>query len=222
MPAATTQTPAPNTVLAGLFAAHGVAAQDGGDFVAFPGHAAAAAAEMFFSDDRLTATLNVRFAVSESFVIEEIVLGIAETPQAAINQAWQNFCDGVLHVLLAAFFDKTNPQIEVERWTFPDGEREIILGGMLTRTTAPIDGLATTAWFETFRTALSKEPLPDGPTAVRVFCAHVGPRRLELETLVNNQPSSTLAAALDTAAWPTHDGFLSVRLFAIVRPRVTP
>lgn len=151
--------------------------------------------------------LDVRIELWPGRWLVESVTGLG-TGEAARRDALNAFAIGPLHVILDAFRDG-----EHETWTIRGRAFDVFAGPCNVRG-KPTEALA---WFDSFRAFLEASDLTDGVHWIRVFHATSDEKRVAYEVLRDNERWSEAITALDTARWPTGDGFVSVRTFMIVR-----
>jgi hypothetical protein len=150
--------------------------------------------------------LDVRIELWRGRWLVESVTGLG-AGDAARNDALEAFAIGPLHVILDAFRGNAH-----ETWTIGGRAVEAYVGPCNVRGKA----IDPTAWCAGFR-GYVETGLPEGVHWLRVFYAHSDGKRVALEILRDNERWSEAVTALDGAPWPGGNGYVSVRMFAILR-----
>ena len=201
--------------LSKLMQAHGVACQIYGEWVVPNGALPAIRASWFPRTE--SGVLEVEVLLENKSIVNECFAGIGEGG-AAMDDALQNFTANSFHVLLAAFWNRDDPQqVTTEEWTVSGNSFRAYIGNFGTRGSVGIEPTVPSELFPTIRGAIEREPLSQDWHWVRHFFCEVKGERT-YEALLDNQPWQTGIEGMRSIAWVKSTGYYSIRNFLVLRP----
>ena len=163
------------------------------------------------------AELEVCFVPWPGAEIFENVVGLGATREAAMADAIGCFAHMILHVLLRAFIDPTEPAgtMTVTPISVHGRAVELVTGPFMTRGPAPREA-ALAALLRSLQRAVVQHVPDAGMHAVRLFYAQrdrapVG----ALEVALDGRPWPEAARLIPADQLPSADGYASARIFAI-------
>ncbi|MBV9111171.1 MAG: hypothetical protein JO306_17325 [Gemmatimonadetes bacterium] len=208
-------------VLAKLLGAHGVPNVREGEWVVpheagFP----PAGAQFTFATrpgQGATCRMDVAVPIEDGNHLVESFVGIGDDPEAAIASAVQYFAAGSLHVLLAAFWGRTDEeQVAVEEWRLEGIPYRAVLGNFVPRT-AGADAPLPDALFGTLERLITGLPASEALYWVRLFHGRVPGAAPVTEVLLNGASWEAADGAVAALPWEPRDHFYSVRLFLVLQ-----
>jgi hypothetical protein len=208
--------------LAALLASHGVRASRRGDWLVPEGSSAPPICALMSPIDAgpngATARLDVEVAFPEGRRVRESFAGLGSTAAEAESNAFDNFCQSSLHVLLAAFYGHSDPeQVATERWTVTGGQYDAFIGNYTVRSFqgkgTPIPEHA----FSVLETAVRSLPSTQDVYWVRLFYCNQGDGTQVTEALLNNEEWGAARVAIAALPWERHPWFYSARVFLVLR-----
>jgi hypothetical protein len=119
-------------------------------------------------------------------------------------------------VLLRAFFNTIDNQVDIADWQIDGKPRCVVVGNMGIRGQPPDHDRLPTAWFSQLESKLKSISLNSGVHWVRVYYAQMKNEVNELEVLLDNNDWGELRTSLDDIEWPKGEKFFSVRLFMVI------
>lgn len=162
----------------------------------------------------LSGRLDIHVLVEAGVLIEECFAGIGEGEQG-LADAWANFMRNSLHVFLAAFWGKTDPeQVLLEHINIAAKPYRLYLGNIGTRASAGVEVAPPEVLFDLIQRTLERQTSASRVNACRVFFANAM-GDLTYEALLNNERWPEALALLQQAPWPHTEGFYSFRHFAL-------
>ncbi|AKQ64912.1 hypothetical protein A176_001824 [Myxococcus hansupus] len=138
------------------------------------------------------------------------------SPIEARQSAYQSFASGSLHVLLGALLNAPCEHMTVEEWTVGGIPRRVFLGQVVARTMGEAEA-PQPEWFDSLKSAVASLPLMPGTHWLRIYFAQRDAEVMKLECLLDNEEWPELQRALSEAPWPRTQGFVSHRLFLLLR-----
>ncbi|HEX7900351.1 MAG TPA: DUF6348 family protein [Planctomycetota bacterium] len=169
--------------------------------------------------DLSSVQLDTFFVPGPGQEIVESFGGFGATRNEAIDDAFENFVAGTLHVLLAAFFpDLPTDQADIEEWIVGGTKKRVVVGNFTTRGQLPALREFIPAINRLLENEVKARVLSKGTHWIRLYQAR-GPTTNINEVLLNNEPDPGLQAAIGLMPWPASTSFYSVRLFLVVQDR---
>lgn len=163
-----------------------------------------------------TGRLDVHVLIGDGVMIEECFAGVGEG-QTGFLDGLQNFAVNSFHVLLAAFWDKNDPeQVMTEQWEVGGDNYTAYVGNFGTRATEGIHPGVPEETFNIIEKAIQTAQIEDELCWIRTFFCNIGEERT-YEALINNEVWSNGENALKSIEWPKSDAYYSVRNFLILR-----
>lgn len=201
--------------LSSLFEAHGVPFHTENEWLVPYSALPAVRATWLPRDD--SGRLDVDVLLEEDRVIHECFAGFGEGDVGKLDGI-RNFCHNSFHVLLAAFWQKPDPeQVMMERWQIGDRTYDAFVGGFGTRTALGADAIELPdGVFEAIEATLKGASLTKTCHWARHFYADVQGDQT-FEALLDNDRWAPGEAALTSIAWPATKGYHSVRNFLVLR-----
>ncbi len=226
-----------NTKLLELFQAHGVKGTPQGKWIVFPEGNRRAQATISRETEHPTGwtlELDVQFEISPEQTIVESFVGLGDTRDKAITDAFTNFAANSLHVLIAAFLKTevkptqhargtTAPSqekevaIEPETWTIGGQKRTVVMGSVGTRGKLPARDANAFGWLQQFKEKLRAKSIAPGTHWVRLYYAQLKNESMGCEVLQDNSVWTELQSEMAAVKWPAADGFYSVRVFLVIK-----
>ena len=201
--------------LSRLMQAHGVAYQIEREWVVPNGALPAIRASWFPRTE--SGVLEVEVLLENKSIVNECFAGIG-AGEAAISDAFQNFTTNSFHVLLAAFWNRVDPQqVTTEEWVVSGKSFRAYIGNFGTRGSVGIKPSVPSELFPAIQSAIEREPLSQDWHWVRHFFCDVKGERT-YEALLDNQPWEAGIESMRSIAWVKSTGYYSVRNFLVLRP----
>jgi len=161
--------------------------------------------------------LEVDVLLEDRSIINECFAGIGDGG-VAIGDALQNFTVNSFHVLLAAFWDRDDPQqVTTEDWTVSGKRFRAYIGNFGTRGSPGVIPVVPSELFQTIQRTIERESLSASCHWVRHFFCDVKGERT-FEALLDNEPWQAGLDALRSIPWAKSSGYYSVRNFLVLRP----
>jgi hypothetical protein len=149
------------TFLSRLFQDHGLECVIYNDWV-FP-NAVLPALRAFWYPDHASGCLTVQVLIGEEVIIEECFAGVGEG-ESGLHDALANFTVNSFHVLLAALWEKNDPeQVNTERWTVRGKPYIAYIGNFGTRNYDGIPVQVPNSLFDEIEAAIKSEALMEVP-----------------------------------------------------------
>jgi len=160
--------------------------------------------------------LDIHLRLASGATIEEAFAGIG-TGQAGMRNGLQNFMQNSLHVLLAGFWQITDPdQVAITNWEISGRTYTAYSGYLVTRATDGVDVEIPQATLDVIDQAILNEKLTSDTHWVRTFFANVN-GQFTFESLLDNEPWDNGEAAVRSLPWKACDGYYSARQFILLR-----
>lgn len=163
-----------------------------------------------------TGRLEVDVLVREGEILQECFAGFGAA-DAGVTDALQNFCINSFHVLLAAFWDKNDPdQVTTERWLVGEKPYMAFIGNFGTRGSKEASPSIPDNLFESIEKAVRRESLDRDCHWIRhFFCDVKGDQTFEV--LLDNEHWELGRQSLMSLDWRKSSGYYSVRNFLVLR-----
>ncbi len=153
----------------------------------------------------------------------EAFAGVGSTPDDAVRNAFDKFCQASLHVIMAVFINRSlgEEQVDWEHWADSTHIWEVCLGPLLLQEGQPRE-LNEGSWnysdlLDAFRDAFLKGASFQTHW-LRCFRGSLDGKCIGREVLLDNDPWPTGEAILDRWAFPNRPGYNSMRHFLIALP----
>lgn len=160
--------------------------------------------------------LDIHVYVAKEVVIEECFAGIGVNDRG-LHDAFHNFIANSLHVLLAALWNKPNPdEVLIEPWQIGQKSYTAYIGKFGTRASAGVQATVPATLFPALATAIQESGLSGGLHWVRTFFCNVAGEQT-FEALLDNQEWPAGMACLQNQPWEVSSGYYSVRNFIVLR-----
>jgi len=160
--------------------------------------------------------LDIHVLLEENSMIEECFAGVG-SGNAGFIDALQNFSVNSLHVLLAALWDKNNPeQVTTEKWLVNGRNYSAFIGGFGSRVSDGVSFQVPNELFPAIESAIRGESLASNIHWFRSFFCNLSGDKTH-EALIDNQLWQAGHDALVKVPWEHHDGYYSVRNFIVLR-----
>lgn len=163
-----------------------------------------------------TGRLDIHVLVEPDLLVEECFAGIGAGDEG-FNDAFANFIVNSLHVMMAALWDRNDPdQVMVERWKINGTDFNAYIGNFGRRSSDGVDVSVPRELFPAIEKGLKAQALKPGVHWLRTFVASFK-GQLTLECLLDNENLPDGISLLRTIAWPQSDGYYSFRNFIMLR-----
>ncbi len=160
--------------------------------------------------------LDIHVLLEENVMIEECFAGVGAGKEGFMD-ALQNFSVNSLHVLLAALWDKNDPeQVTTEKWLVNGKNYSAYVGNFGNRVSSGVSFNVPSELFPAIETAIKAEPLAGKIHWFRSFFCNVSGDKTH-EALLNNELWQAGHDALVKVQWEHHEGYYSVRNFIVLR-----
>lgn len=160
--------------------------------------------------------LDVEVFLGDGTKLVETVAGFG-TGDAALQDALENFCINVWHVLLAAFWQQIDPeQVTLETWQVQQRTYTAYIGNLGHRSTIKPDPVLPEAFFDAFKQRICQETDLDQYAWFRWFFADYR-GDFTFEALKNNDIWPEGIAALQQLPWQASSGYYSVRNLIVLQ-----
>jgi hypothetical protein len=209
--------------IAELLAAHGVQTSRRGERLVPAEPALPQLAARVFPSDR-SVQLDVEVGVPGGAHPLESFGGFGRDRAASTRDALDNFSRSALHVVLAAFYGKVDPdQVTVETWRLAGGEYDAIIGSYTNRSSGGRRSSVPQQVFPCFEKLLRELPGTEPLYWARLYHCNIDASSEPInEVLLNNEEWQAAQAEIAALPWERHDGFSSTRLFLVLRRRTQP
>lgn len=159
--------------------------------------------------------LEVDVLLDNGVLINECFGGFGDGDDG-VRDALENFCVNSLHVFLAAFWGKNDPeQVTTETWEIGANRYTVYIGNFGTRGSAEVSPDVPGGLFESIERTIKNEPLDGQYYWIRhFFCDVKGDQTFE--ALLNNKVWESGLQNLKLMHWKKSDGYYSVRNFMIL------
>lgn len=160
--------------------------------------------------------LDVQALVGEGVLIEECFGGLGEG-EAALQDALANFSVNSLHVLLAALWERNDPeQVATEQWEVNGKRYTAYIGNFGTRSSAGAHAHIPHDLFPAIESSIKAERLTGEIHWFRLFFGNVA-NSFTFEALRDNETWDGGLRCLENAGWKREASYYSVRLFVVLR-----
>jgi Family of unknown function (DUF6348) len=160
--------------------------------------------------------LDIHVLIEENVMIEECFAGLGAGKEGFID-ALENFSVNSLHVLLAAMWDKNDPdQVTTEKWLVNGKNYSAYVGNFGNRVSPGVKFNVPRELFPAIQTAIKAEPLTDNIHWFRSFFCNVSGDKTH-EALLDNGLWQAGYDALVKVPWEHHEGYYGVRNFVVLR-----
>ncbi|WP_457417953.1 DUF6348 family protein [Roseateles sp. P5_E7] len=160
--------------------------------------------------------LDVHVLVREGVLIEECFAGVG-TGVDGLRDGMRSFALSSLHVLLAAFWDRSDAeQVATEQWDIRGKPYTAYIGNFGTRVTEDGEFRVPQQLFPAITLAVRTAELREDLHWLRFFVGNVR-GTLTFEALLDNDEWPVGLDCLRGLSWPQTEGYYSVRLFILLR-----
>ncbi len=196
-----------------LMEAHGLACATRDDWVLPNGQLPAMRA--LWHPGKSSGRLDIQVLVEKDVLIEECFAGIG-SGEEGFHDALRNFMLNSLHVLLAAFWGKDDPdQVITETWQIAGNSFRAFIGNFGTRASAGYHAHVPHQLFPEIQSAITKQQLGPGLHWIRTFfCSIRGEQTFE--ALLDNEEWLPGVECLKAIPWEETGGYYSVRNFLVL------
>lgn len=199
-----------------LLRGHGIECTVDANGVWMPGEGMRAVASMFWREGGFArGQLDCALEVWPGRLIVESFAALGETREAALASAFEAFAQNVLHVWLAAFVNPRDERAARETWVIDGKKRPVVHGHVGIRGAREHDA-SLSDWVPRLRHHVEAQSLDPGLHTLRFFYAQSSGDPLAHEALLDNEPWEPVQSAMKGEVLPAADGYLSVRLFAVI------
>ncbi len=163
-----------------------------------------------------TGRFDVDVLVRDGVILQECFAGFGAA-NVGIADGLQNFCTNSFHVLLAAFWDKNDPdQVTTERWLVGNKPYKAYIGNFGTRGSKDAEPSIPDGLFESIEKTVKLESLDHDCHWIRhFFCDVKGDQTFEV--LLDNEHWQNGRESLMSLDWQKSGGYYSVRNFIVLR-----
>jgi len=217
----------PTPALLELARAHGLAPRDEHGWLYFEDARTALRAGIRRGEDENAAALqlDIYLALPDGRILVESYAGIGSTDEERIRDGLDNFARTALHVFIAAFLGGTShedEQIERETWQVDGESFTAYMGPYATRFMSDPMIAVPGPLLPLIRETLRSQQWPgdaqrNEPHWMSTFYAHLEGAPTAVEVQLDNRRDATAASRLASLPWQAHDGYYSLRQFAVVR-----
>jgi hypothetical protein len=201
-------------LLSKLFEEHGVSSIIENEWVV-PNNELPAIRALWYPGES-SGRLDVQALVQDQVVIEECFAGIGQGDRA-LNDAMVNFSVNSFHVLLASLWNRNDSeQVTTEQWNVGNKRYTAFIGNFGTRSSEGVRPHIPSELFSQIAKAIQHETLTERLHWFRFFVGNSSGEKT-IEALRDNQPWEAGIDTLENAAWPSCQGYYSVRLFVVLR-----
>lgn len=160
--------------------------------------------------------IEVDVLLEDERILNECFAGFT-TGEEGIRDGLDNFCINSFHVLLAAFWNKNDPnQVMTETWEIEGESYTAYIGNFGTRGSIETNPTIPDDLFPSIETAIKKEKAIPATTWFRHFFCDVSGEQT-FEALMNNDSWENGLNNLKSLPWVKSEGYYSVRNFLILR-----
>lgn len=160
--------------------------------------------------------LDIHVLMEHGVLIEECFAGIGSGKQG-FTDALQNFMINSLHVFLAAFWKKNDPeQVTTETWNISNRSFIAYIGNFGTRGSEGVRAPIPNELFNSIATAVQEEELSGTTHWVRTFFCNVAGDQT-FEALLDNADWPRGLHRMKALSWAKISGYYSVRNFIVLR-----
>jgi hypothetical protein len=161
--------------------------------------------------------LDVEVLLEDERVIVECFAGIGPG-EKGLADALQNLCVNSFHVLLSAFWQRTDPeQVMIEDWEVGRGQFRAYIGNLGTRGSDSVAAQIPADLFPAIESSIKKEPMDERPHWFRHFFADVNGEQT-FESLYDNEEWAAGVESMKALPWVKSKGYYSVRHFLLLMP----
>jgi len=197
-----------------LFEAHGISCTVEDQWVV-PNNTLPAIRALWYPRET-SGRLEIHALLKDDVVIEECFAGLGDNDKAFAD-AFQNFMINSFHVLLAALWDKNDPeQVMTERWSIGGREFTAFIGNFGMRGSNGVCAKIPNELFPAIESAVKQATLQGDTHWVRTFFCNLNEEQT-YEALMDNEDWELGISCLKKIPWEKCDGYYSVRNFLLLR-----
>lgn len=201
------------TYLLDLFEAHGVTCVTEKGWVV-PNSTLPALRPIWYPQ-QASGRLDIQILVRDGMIIEECFAGVGQG-ESAIRDALWNFTINSFHVLLAAFWEKNDPeQVTTESWVINGKPYIAYIGNFGTRSSEGVTAHIPENFFASIEETIKSEQLTADTHWFRLFFCNFE-RSFTFEALKDNEIWHRGVQCLENTAWRQEDSYYSVRVFMVL------
>ena len=168
------------------------------------------------SPENESGRLDIQVLVKDGLVLDECFAGVGKGQEGFLD-GLQNFAVNSFHVLLAAFWDKNDPeQVMTEQWEVGGSIYTAYIGNFGTRASDGIHPGVPEETFSHIENAIKSTDLKEQTHWVRTFFCNIGDEQI-YEALVDNDNWVEGESALKKINWPKSEKYFSVRNFIVLQ-----
>ncbi len=208
-----------NELLLELLQVHGASATIAGDFIHFSDSKMKVHAwvpKLYWYQTGEPVQLHILFDVVEGLRISEIFVGVGDTEDEAVLDAFRNFSATTLHVLLSSLLNIESDHAYQEEWTIGGNKRQVIVGDMYVHGTVPAPSGELATWYENVVRKIRDQHLGPEIHWIRVYCAQTAGKSAACEVLLDNSVWNGMQTELASIKMPYDSDFYSCRIFLVV------
>ena len=198
-----------------LFESHGVNYQIENEWIVPYGKLPAVRATWFPRESN--GVLDVEVLLEDNRIICESFAGIG-SDERGLNNSLQNFCINSFHVLLSAFWQKTDPdQVAIEDWELNGQRFQAYIGNFGTRASDGVSPEIPSDLFDAIERSIRQERLDGKCHWFRHFFGDVNGQQT-FESLYDNEPWAPGVQSMRSLRWVKSSGYYTVRHFLLLVP----
>jgi len=161
--------------------------------------------------------LEIEVVLEDNRVISECFAGVGPDEEG-LADSLENFCVNSLHVLLSAFWQKTDPdQVETEDWEIGGQRFRAHIGNFVTRCSDGVVPEIPTDFFPAIERSIREEPLDGRCHWFRHFFCNLDSEQT-FESLHDNDSWAPGVRSMRSLPWVKSIGYYSVRHFLLLVP----
>lgn len=147
--------------------------------------------------------------------LDDFAAGLGASPEAAVQDALQNFCLTTLHPIYAELFDAADPHVRKDQWTFGQHKRRVFLSewGQRGQPVGPVDQKNVEALIAS---ALKDANISNDIHFGKLIVASVEGKIGTLVMTIDGQTNEAVTKSLRGYAWPSTSAFYMSKLFFVI------
>ena len=164
--------------------------------------------ERYSIETRLTANFGER-------KLDEFVVGVGKSPEAAFFDSLENFCMTTLHPIYAEFFNHDDPHVKRKKWKIGNKERNIFISEWGIRGELPEKNNLEEVE-EVIRKKLSQMELSDDIHWVKLVASNIEGKMGMVVLAVDGYGFDEINEELKKLDWPKTETFYLLKLFLVI------
>ena len=202
-------------ILKKLFEAHNIEFSEENEWILPNSELPAIRATWYPYESQACGLLQIEVFIEKGVLLEECFAGFP-SDKGKLYDAFENFSQNSLHVMLSAFWEKhDNQQVEKEFWSIDNIDYAVYIGPFGNRGGDDTQPRIPENFFDHIEKAIKRMNMTDTYNWFRTFYSNLGNGEMVYEALMNNETWSEGLETLKAVYWEPSDQYYSTRNFII-------